>query len=673
MALWSQMNVDGQWFDTNGDPLSGGVLKAYDPGGLISTSIAITSSGGSPQASITLNANGQLAVGGVPVLPFIDRVHKWGVFANATDAAADTPFFDGPFDNVPQNLTTSQPTDLNTAKSYTDLDAKTSANYTDGDFIEVTNNGIKGTWVVRSGAHTPYAGVVRTFDDDPNKYIERDFQGPASSDWWEILKDGSDQFTEIVAFHDYLLAEGKNGHFPGGTFDCGINNWPFKNAVITSLKDYGGMIITGEGKGKTIFRTTSALGADVLNLNALKNISFRELSVTAVLTGSSGAGSNGVSITNGGENIDLDVDAFDCPGLDQGGFIDGGKAWTIQNGAATLPFKNIKIRGRANDCPFGYNQDAAYADFDATQDPSYSGIDIDVVAQDCWRATTFGGASAVGALAENDRDCGISVKCTAIDCAQPLVMTRWVRTPVDIHIINRKAISALFKPFAADQTVYGASITGGYRSDIKVTGRMLEADYKIQLGGTTQGGGVSGACVGMDIDFELECPTVNTSDLNLINSGGNSINNSTVKFSSSFAALASPSDFLTIANNNSVTIGGKLTGSFTGTLTGLTTSPTGTVEWSLSRDEVTIEFPQILATSNSTFMTMTGIPTDIIPTSAQLITIVGQDNAVDIFAKAGIETDGTITFYAGPTVTAGSWTATGSKGIQPITATYRRS
>jgi len=30
MAVWTQMNVQEQWDDINGAPLSGGVLKAYE-------------------------------------------------------------------------------------------------------------------------------------------------------------------------------------------------------------------------------------------------------------------------------------------------------------------------------------------------------------------------------------------------------------------------------------------------------------------------------------------------------------------------------------------------------------------------------------------------------------------------------------------------------------------
>jgi hypothetical protein len=86
--------------DAEGTAGSGYVLKSYLPGTTTSTSLAIDSAGSSPQASITANADGIWEVSGNEVTPYIDRKCKWGIFANASDATANTPFYMGPFDNV---------------------------------------------------------------------------------------------------------------------------------------------------------------------------------------------------------------------------------------------------------------------------------------------------------------------------------------------------------------------------------------------------------------------------------------------------------------------------------------------------------------------------------------------------------------------------------------------
>lgn len=102
MATWSPIAglPNPIIVDAAGTAGSGYVLKAYLPGTTTSTSIAIDSAGSSPQASITANADGIWEVSGNEILPYIDQKSKWGIFANATDAAANTPFYMGPFDNV---------------------------------------------------------------------------------------------------------------------------------------------------------------------------------------------------------------------------------------------------------------------------------------------------------------------------------------------------------------------------------------------------------------------------------------------------------------------------------------------------------------------------------------------------------------------------------------------
>lgn len=146
---WSVMaDVPNPLFDENGDPFSGAVLKAYLPGTTTSTSIAIDKGGSSPQASITYNAEGKLEVSGNEILPHIDREHKWGIFANATDAAADTPFYMGPFDNVEKVAARS-----GTVKRFAVLnDAVTNTGLVDGDVLDIkertSGNKGGGTWDV---------------------------------------------------------------------------------------------------------------------------------------------------------------------------------------------------------------------------------------------------------------------------------------------------------------------------------------------------------------------------------------------------------------------------------------------------------------------------------------------------------------------------------------------
>lgn len=113
-----------------------------------------------------------------------------------------------------------------------------------------------------------------------------------------------------------------------------------------------------------------------------------------------------------------------------------------------------------------------------------------------------------------------------------------------------------------------------------------------------------------------------------------------------------------------------ITGSFTGTLTGCTSSPTGTVEYSISGDVVTLEIPAISATSNTTAATVTGMPTIIRPAAAQTMVAITTDNGTTTFGKLIIGTDGVITLHVGVSAT---FTNSGTKGIAACTVTYRLS
>ena len=56
----------------------------------------------------------------------------------------------------------------NKVADYTELRALRSTVYADGDIINVTNDGIAGQFIVKTGTVTDNGGTLLTFDDDPN-------------------------------------------------------------------------------------------------------------------------------------------------------------------------------------------------------------------------------------------------------------------------------------------------------------------------------------------------------------------------------------------------------------------------------------------------------------------------------------------------------------------------
>lgn len=111
-----------------------------------------------------------------------------------------------------------------------------------------------------------------------------------------------------------------------------------------------------------------------------------------------------------------------------------------------------------------------------------------------------------------------------------------------------------------------------------------------------------------------------------------------------------------------------INGSFTGTLTGCTTSPTGSISYTVNGDLVTLVIPQINATSNSTAATVTGMPAAIRPTTTQQFLGIVQDNGTIKLAILALGSAGTLVLSNG---TSATFTSSGAKGIDPCTVSYR--
>lgn len=77
-----------QYVDTNGDPYSGAVLKAYTAGTSTPLSFATDSTGGTTIATVALNANGYPENAGTQIIPHLNENYKLALYP--TQAAADS-------------------------------------------------------------------------------------------------------------------------------------------------------------------------------------------------------------------------------------------------------------------------------------------------------------------------------------------------------------------------------------------------------------------------------------------------------------------------------------------------------------------------------------------------------------------------------------------------------
>lgn len=504
-------------------------------------------------------------------------------------------------------------------------------------------------------------------------HVSQNIDGPLNVKTFGIKGDGSDEFVIILAIHDFVLAKGIDSYWPSGHYDSGIQNWPFRNqqTLNPSLKDYKGMTLRC-GRNVT-FSSNSVLGADVLQLNAIKNFNVEGYPTISGEVSGSAAGTNAVSITNGGENIYIEANPSSLGYVDGGSYLDGSKGFTLQNGSsATNDFRNIVMKGQVTNCGYGVEISLPYGEFDIGVSPIYTGIHIDVQAVDCWRGVSLGAAAAIANIPDANKDSDVTVVASLINCAQPLGMARWVRGKVKCHILNTKPKSALFRPLAVDQSVVGVDVRGDFRSNIEVKGTMLECDHKVIFGGIPQGGSIAGGSVGTRLDIELGAGSALISEFKIEDSGGTTSNNSTIKLASS--TVSSPSDLLPLtlpSLGNQVHVDGVFEGQFTAAMSGGSAVVNGNVKWSLSEGVVSLNIPEIFVDSNSTFTTLSGIPLGIVPSTPQRSTILGLDNAINTMCSLIIEADGTATLYKDTSTDAGSWTASGQKGVFQNTVSYK--
>lgn len=118
------------------------------------------------------------------------------------------------------------------------------------------------------------------------------------------------------------------------------------------------------------------------------------------------------------------------------------------------------------------------------------------------------------------------------------------------------------------------------------------------------------------------------------------------------------------------------TGTFLATLTGMSAATTGTVTWVKIGNVITLTAPAITGTSNSTAMTMTGVPAAILPTTMrQLVPMSVLDNGSNTSGAADIQiSGGTIVFnrivVATGIYSSTGFTATGTKGLSLFSLTY---
>jgi hypothetical protein len=328
------------------------------------------------------------------------------------------------------------------------------------------------------------------------------------------------------------LATPHDLYAPAGRYEIGDHNFPWRQTglTITSLLDCKDVTIHCDGPA-TIFATVSPDGADVFQLNGLKNFHVKGFpTLTGILTGFAGAGSNGCSIVNGYDNMTLEIAPTNCYGVDKKSYIDGGKGLTIQCSTATQEVGTLRAAVRAKQCAMGFDFAAGLVNFIAKK----VNIDVDLVAEDCYTAISIGAPAATGLLPDG-MILAVRVKGQSINCQKDVVLGRAHGAQVDIQIVTNKSAEARrLDPrgvpwIASDNIVEALLCTYAHNSQISIAGYKGVCDYKARIGGNSAGAsGLGGATINSSIYLDI-AGTARFADVLPVNSGGNIMSKSSLK------------------------------------------------------------------------------------------------------------------------------------------------
>ncbi|MDB4726141.1 glycoside hydrolase family 55 protein [bacterium] len=372
---WSKMSdVPNPIFDANGDPYSGAVLKAYLPGTTTTTSIAIDSSGSSPQTTITANANGAWEVSGNEVVPHIDRKHKWAIFANAAHATANTPAYMGFFDNIEAIATGDVPSYDSIADAY-------AADLT--NFNQIKTDSYLGGWA--STVAGPKGGATYykdgTTGSESSMYANLNGFYDANGDGFRLYindsidvttfgatGDGStDDYTAITAAIT-VTDSGGSVFFPEGVYNIGANTITMPAKLIklygnTYSRSGAGTRITGSG-AITVDTTALASGTGPGAFSKIDGIEIYNTAASGIACRIQNGGvsvGNGACVSTGTTSIGLQItqsygqyyDNLILEGTDISLDMNPDGSSSGQEGLNNNTFNNINIFGAGGTANWG--------------------------------------------------------------------------------------------------------------------------------------------------------------------------------------------------------------------------------------------------------------------------------------------------------------------------------
>lgn len=303
----------------------------------------------------------------------------------------------------------------------------------------------------------------------------------------------SARFEKIDEAFRYAVQHKINLFFPRGIYDVGNHNFPFRTPnsqgapQTSSLLDCANITIAGE-EG-TVFKTSSLYGADVLQLNQVKNIKFRNIEITATIRHLNKSGSNGISITNGFDNITLEnIFIHDLPGVDKGNWIDGSKGLTIQSDSGsralhgTLTAHNIKIK----DVAYGFRMDTEHIS-DVMAMYKTINLDLDLYIEKAWQGVSIEFGKAVKNIDPNSRLL-IQIRGVLKNCQQYVRFARVIGGNYNFNLVRTQSYDQVMRDknnklwIKESDGVFGFLSYYTKKANVVIKGNVGDVDTKIWIG-----------------------------------------------------------------------------------------------------------------------------------------------------------------------------------------------
>jgi hypothetical protein len=244
--------------------------------------------------------------------------------------------------------------------------------------------------------------------------------------WYNIFPNtNAVDVTLIDTMIDIAVEKKLDVVYGEGTYTINQDRFLRRNNVSnpsteTPRKSYNNITIRGQGIGKTILKGISTGGMDMFNLNFTEDLHFRDLTVTAEITNLVSQGTNGFSITGSAKNITIkNCECKDLPFADNGTYLDGGKAYSLQPGVIPCVYEDIIIEdNKAINCVYGASWDG---NGEAQRTQPLKNIKIkNNYSKDCYRGLSFGYSSTGTEIPIDGLDIEIKGN-TAIDCQQNVI------------------------------------------------------------------------------------------------------------------------------------------------------------------------------------------------------------------------------------------------------------